>query len=80
MVNVSGQWVSLISISQPKPMELASRVETWEEQIELVDGGCAERVGRCQQNLAPPVLVIVGQLGDAGGFSRAIDADDENQG
>lgn len=37
LVNVADQWVSLISISQPKPAELAPRVETWEQQIELVD-------------------------------------------
>jgi len=37
LINVAGQWVSLITIGQPKPMELASRVETWEQQIELVD-------------------------------------------
>ncbi len=37
LVTVAGQWVSLISISQPKPVELAARVQTWEPQIELVD-------------------------------------------
>lgn len=37
LIHVGEQWVSLISISQPKPRELASRLETWEQQIELVD-------------------------------------------
>lgn len=37
LIQVAGQWASLISISQPKPVELAARVETWKQQIELVD-------------------------------------------
>jgi len=37
LIQVADQWASLISISQPKPGELAARVETWEQQIEIVD-------------------------------------------
>jgi predicted exporter len=37
LIHVGDQWVSLISISQPKPLELASRLATWKQQIELVD-------------------------------------------
>lgn len=37
LIHVAGQWVSLISVSQPKPEELASRLKTWVPQVELVD-------------------------------------------
>ncbi len=37
LIYVGDQWVSLISMSHPKPQELVSRLETWEHKVELVD-------------------------------------------
>lgn len=37
LIHVGNQWVSLISMSQPNPEELSSRLETWEPKVELVD-------------------------------------------
>jgi len=37
LVHVGGHWVSLISVSQPRPEELAARLKTWTPQVELVD-------------------------------------------
>ena len=37
LIRVSGQWVSLISMSGPKPKQLAARMETWAPDVQLVD-------------------------------------------
>lgn len=37
LIRVSDQWVSLISMSEPKPKQLAARMETWEPDVQLVD-------------------------------------------
>ena len=37
LIHVGDQWVSLISMSHPKPQELVSRLETWDPDVELVD-------------------------------------------
>lgn len=37
LVHVGDQWVSLVSLSQPKPEELALRLKTWEPHVELAD-------------------------------------------
>jgi len=37
LLQLGDQWISLISLNEPRPMELARRVEEWGPEIELVD-------------------------------------------
>jgi len=37
LVELQGQWISLVSLSRPRPAELAERVATWGKDAELVD-------------------------------------------
>ena len=37
LIQLGDQWVSLISLNQPRPVELAKRVSTWDMNVDLVD-------------------------------------------
>lgn len=37
LVQLGDQWVSLISLNQPRPVELADRVSIWNKNVDLVD-------------------------------------------
>jgi len=37
LIQLGDQWISLVSLNRPRPVELAKRVDTWDTQIELVD-------------------------------------------
>jgi predicted exporter len=37
LIQLGDQWVSLISLNQPKPVELAERVSTWDMKVKFVD-------------------------------------------
>ncbi len=37
LIFVAGQWVSLISLSQPQPEKLAVRIKTWDIDVDLID-------------------------------------------
>jgi predicted exporter len=37
LIHVGDQWVSLISMSQPNPQALRTRLKTWDTKVELVD-------------------------------------------
>lgn len=37
LLNLGDQWVSLVTMSLPKPEELGARIKTWKPKLELVD-------------------------------------------
>ena len=48
--------------------------------LQLLAGGGAEGIARCQHDAAALPGVVIGQLRDAGGLAHAVDADDEDDG
>ncbi len=46
--------------------------------FQLLDGGGAERVARRQQHALVLIAQVLGDLGDAGGLARAVDARHED--
>ena len=54
--------------------------ETFAPELELFDGGGAKRVASGQEGRLTARLDQVRQLGGGGGFARAVDADDGNDG
>jgi len=37
LIHLGDQWVSLVSLNQPRPVELAERVSSWDMKVDLVD-------------------------------------------
>ena len=47
--------------------------------LELVDGGCPKRICSGEGNLAPAIIIVLGQLGYGRRLARSVDPDHEYQ-